>query len=144
MMFIILLLIIAIAAFNLVSSLVMTVTDKQTDIAILRTLGASPGTITRIFIVQGATVGLVGTVLGVIGGVLLAINAPMLVDKIQNLFHTQFISSSVYFIDYLPSRLDWHYVVYVSVITMAMSLIAAIYPAWRASRVKPAEALRYE
>lgn len=144
MMFIILLFIIAIAAFNLVSSLVMTVTDKQADIAILRTLGASPKTIMSIFIVQGAVIGIMGTILGVIGGVLLAIYAPVIVKTIESIFHTHFISASIYFIDYLPSKLDWHNVVHVSLAALGMSLIATIYPAWRAAKVQPAEALRYE
>lgn len=144
MMFVILLFIIAVAAFNLVSSLVMTVTDKQSDIAILRTLGASPRTIMYVFMVQGSVIGIVGTLIGVVGGILLAINAPAMVDWLQRLFHTHFISSSVYFIDYLPSKLDWHYVVYVSICALALSFLATLYPAWRASKVHPAEALRYE
>ncbi|MCK4608009.1 MAG: lipoprotein-releasing ABC transporter permease subunit [Gammaproteobacteria bacterium] len=144
MMFIILLFIIAVAAFNLVSGLVMTVTDKQADIAILRTLGASPRTIMTIFIIQGAVIGLVGTLIGVIGGIILALNAPAIVAGIEHTFHTQFISASVYFIDYLPSRLDWHYVINVSGAALIMSLLATIYPAWRAAKTQPAEALRYE
>jgi lipoprotein-releasing system permease protein len=144
MMFVILMFIIAVATFNLVSSLVMTVTDKNADIAILRTLGASPKTIMQIFIVQGSVVGFFGTIIGVVGGVLLALNAPELVRIIEHLFHTKFISSSVYFIDYLPSKLDWHYVVNVSIASLIMSLVATVYPAWRAAKVHPAEALRYE
>lgn len=144
MMFIILVLIIGIAAFNLVSTLVMVVTDKQSEIAILRTLGASPMTIMKIFIVQGSIVGVVGTLLGITGGILLALNAPHIVEGIQHLFHTQFISSSVYFIDYLPSRLEWKDVLQISAVSLLLSLIATIYPAWQASRTQPAEALRYE
>jgi lipoprotein-releasing system permease protein len=144
MMFIILLFIIAIAAFNLVSSLVMTVTDKQSDIAILRTLGANPKTIMNIFIIQGAIIGIVGTLIGVIGGIILALNAPQIVAAIEHTFHTQFISASIYFIDYLPSRLDWHYVLNVSVAALMMSLLATIYPALKAAKTQPAEALRYE
>jgi lipoprotein-releasing system permease protein len=144
MMFIILLFIIAVAAFNLVSSLVMTVTDKQADIAILRTLGASPNTITSIFIIQGLIIGLVGTMLGVVGGIVLSLNAPSIVHFLEKTFHTQFISASVYFIDYLPSKLDWHNVLHVSLASIAMSLIATIYPALRAAKIQPAEALKYE
>ncbi len=144
MMFIILLFIIAVAAFNLVSSLVMTVTDKQADIAILRTLGASPKTIMAIFIVQGSIIGIIGTLLGVIGGIILALNAPQIVAGIEHTFHTKFISASIYFIDYLPSRLDWWNVLHVSLAALIMSLLATIYPAWQAAKTQPAEALRYE
>ncbi len=144
MMFIILVLIIAIAAFNLVSTLVMVVTDKRSEIAILRTLGASPKTIMAIFMVQGCIVGVIGTFLGVTGGILLAFNAPNIVAGIQHLFHVQLISSSVYFIDYLPSRLEWKDVMQISLVSLFLSLIATIYPAWQASRTQPAEALRYE
>lgn len=144
MMFIILVLIIAIAAFNLVSTLVMIVTDKQSEIAILRTLGASPATIMSIFMVQGSIVGLVGTLFGIVSGVLLAINAPVIVAGIQHLFHVSFVSSSVYFIDYLPSRLEWKDVLQISLVSILLSLTATLYPAWQASRTQPAEALRYE
>jgi len=144
MMFILLLFIIAVAAFNLVSSLFMTVTDKQSDIAILRTLGASPKTITSIFIIQGSIIGMIGSVMGIIGGIILALNAPSIVNFLERIFHTQFISAAVYFVDYLPSRLEWHDVVRVSLAALGMSFISTIYPAWRASKVQPAEALRYE
>jgi lipoprotein-releasing system permease protein len=144
MMFIILVLIVAIAAFNLVSTLVMVVTDKQSEIAILRTLGASPLTIMKIFIIQGCIVGVFGTLLGIIGGILLALNASTIVEGIQNLFHIRLISSSVYFIDYLPSRLEWKDVIQISLVSFSLSLIATIYPAWQASRTQPAEALRYD
>jgi lipoprotein-releasing system permease protein len=144
MMFIILLLIIAVAAFNLVATLVMVVTDKRSEIAILRTLGASPRTIMAIFMVQGSIIGVVGTLLGVVGGILLALNAPDLVAGLQKLLHMEFISSSVYFIDYLPSRLEWKDVWQISVVALLMSLVATLYPAWQASRTQPAEALRYE
>jgi lipoprotein-releasing system permease protein len=143
-MFVVLLFIIAVAAFNLVSSLVMTVTDKQSDIAILRTLGASPQVIMRIFIVQGTIIGVLGTLFGIVGGVLLAVNAPTLVKLLEQIFHTHFISAGVYFIDYLPSRLIWSDVWQVGVATLIMSLVATIYPAWRAAKTRPAEALRYE
>ena len=124
MMFFILILIVAVAAFNLVSSLVMIVTDKRPEIAILRTLGATPKTIMLIFMVQGCTVGLIGTLLGLIGGVTLALNATRLVAYIQQLFHVQFISSSVYMIDYLPSRLEWADVVHICIIALIMCVVA--------------------
>ena len=143
-MFVILLLIVAVAVFNLVSTLVMVVNDKRADIAILRTLGASPRTIMSIFIIQGAVIGLVGTFLGMIGGVILALNATAIVNGIQQLFHVQFIQSSVYFVDFLPSRLELSDVVNVSLIAVALSLVATIYPAVIAFRTQPAEALRYE
>lgn len=144
MIFLILLLIVAVAAFNLVSTLVMVVNDKQSDIAILRTFGATPRTIMRIFMVQGFVIGCVGTLLGFVGGILLALNATEVVNVIQQIFHVEFISSSVYFIDYLPSRLDWTDVWQVCSIALGLSLLATIYPAWQASRTQPAEALRYE
>ncbi len=144
MMFLILLLIIAVAVFNLVSTLVMVVTDKQADIAILRTLGASPRFITTVFIIQGLLVGLFGTLLGLIGGVLLATHVTKIFDLIQTYFHIQFLSSSVYYVNYLPSRLQWPDVWHICIAALVMSLVATIYPAWRASRVQPAEALRYE
>ncbi len=122
----------------------MTVTDKQADIAILRTFGASPKTVLTIFVVQGSIIGIIGTLLGVIGGIILALNAPQIVASIEHAFHTRFISASVYFIDYLPSRLDWRNVLHVSLAALIMSLLATIYPAWKAARTQPAEALRYE
>lgn len=143
-MFIVLLFIIAVAAFNLVSSLVMSVSDKQSDIAILRTLGASPRMIMSIFMVQGGIIGIFGTLLGVIGGIVLALNAPELVRLLEQICRTHFISASVYWIDYLPSRLVWADVWHVGVATLIMSLLATIYPAWRAAKTQPAEALRYE
>ncbi|MGB6977421.1 MAG: lipoprotein-releasing ABC transporter permease subunit [Gammaproteobacteria bacterium] len=144
MMFFILVLIIAVAAFNLVSSLVMIVTDKRSEIAILRTLGASPREIMATFMVQGCIIGIVGTLLGVIGGVLLALNATTIVAHLQDLLHVQFISANVYFIDFLPSHLQWSDVWRISVIALALSLLATLYPAWQAARTQPAEALRYE
>lgn len=144
MIFLLLLFIIAVAAFNLVSSLVMAVNDKQADIAILRTLGATPRTIMAIFIVQGFAIGAVGTLLGLVGGVLLALNVSAVVDIIQRIFHVEFISSSVYFLNYLPSRLEWTDVWQICFIALCMSLIATLYPAWQASATQPAEALRYE
>ncbi len=144
MMFFILVLIIAVAAFNLVSSLVMIVNDKRPEIAILRTLGASPRSIMTIFMVQGCLVGLIGTALGVLGGILLASNATQIVNDVQQLMHVQLISSSVYFVDYLPSRLEWRDVINIGIIAIVLSLVATIYPAWTASRTQPADALRYE
>ena len=144
MIFLILMLIIAVAAFNLVSTLVMVVNDKRADIAILRTFGATPSTIMRIFMIQGAAIGVVGTLLGLIGGIILAENANAVVNFIQRIFHVQFISSSVYVIDHLPSRLLWSDVWQVCGIALILSLLATLYPAWQASRTQPAEALRYE
>jgi lipoprotein-releasing system permease protein len=139
-----LLLLIAVAAFNLVSTLVMVVTDKRADIAILRTLGATPRTILAIFMVQGTIVGLVGTLLGVIGGVILALNATQMVNFIETAFHVQLLSSDVYYVNFLPSQLAWPDVFHISIAALAMSLVATLYPAWRAARTQPAEALRYE
>lgn len=144
MMFLILLLIIAVAAFNLVSSLVMVVTDKQSDIAILRTLGALPSTILKIFMLQGCIVGFVGTALGVLGGLLMAKNATAIATTLQNILHVQILSKSVYFVDYLPSKVDWTDVTLVCLLALVMSFFAALYPAWRAARTQPAEALRYD
>ncbi|HET7663105.1 MAG TPA: lipoprotein-releasing ABC transporter permease subunit [Rhodanobacteraceae bacterium] len=143
-MFIILSLIIAVAAFNLVSSLVMVVTDKQADIAILRTLGATPRTVMGVFVVQGLMIGVVGIALGVLFGVLLAINVPAIVDWIQNLFHVQFLSPDVYYISEVPSQLHWSDVGWIAGMAFIFSLLATLYPAWRASRTQPAQALRYE
>ncbi|WP_248883925.1 lipoprotein-releasing ABC transporter permease subunit [Acidithiobacillus acidisediminis] len=143
-MFVILSLIIAVAAFNIVATLVMVVTDKEPDIAILRTLGARPRSIMLIFMVQGIIIGLFGTALGVLGGVLLALNVPTIVPFIEQLFHVQFLSPEVYSISQLPSRLEWADVLHVAIASLLMSWIATLYPSWRASRVDPAEALRYE
>lgn len=144
MMFIILLLIIAVAAFNLVATLVMVVKEKQADIAILRTMGATPGLIMRVFLVQGAIVGLLGTFIGVVLGLLLAHYANDIVMWIENLFHVQLIPASVYFVDYLPSKILASDVIHVVLIAVVLSLVAAIYPAWRAFKTEPAEALRYD
>lgn len=144
MMFMILLLIIAVAAFNLVSSLVMVVNDKQAEIAILRTIGATPSTILSIFIVQGMMVGIVGTVLGLIGGLILAENATAIVNWLQSIFHVQVLSSSIYFVDYLPSKILWSDLWQVCTAALLMSFAATIYPAWRASKTMIAEALHYE
>jgi lipoprotein-releasing system permease protein len=144
MMFLILLLIVAVAAFNLVSTLVMVVNDKQSDIAILRTLGATPGLIMRIFMLQGMLVGFVGTFIGLVLGVLLALNVTVIVNFIQHVFGVQLFQSSVYFVAYLPSKLQMSDVLQICVIALSLCLLATIYPAWRASRTQPAEALRYE
>jgi lipoprotein-releasing system permease protein len=144
MMFIILTLIIAVAAFNLVSTLVMVVTDKHPDIAILRTLGASPGSIMQIFVVQGAVIGVIGTLLGVVVGILLALNVDIVVPAIERAFHFQILSSEVYYISELPSDLHWRDVISVASVSLVLAFLATIYPSWRAARVNPAEALRYE
>jgi len=144
MMFIILTLIIAVAAFNLVSTLVMTVTDKQSDIAILRTLGASPASIMKIFMIQGALVGLIGTALGVISGVVVALNVGVIVPVIEHLFGVQFLPKDIYLISAMPSDLRWHDVGVISLVAVLLAFLATIYPSWWAARVKPAEALRYE
>ena len=143
-MFVILTLIVAVAAFNIVSTLVMVVTDKRADIAILRTLGATPGVILRIFIVQGALIGLLGTALGLIGGIALALNVETIVPAIEEAFNTQFMPADVYYISDLPSQLNWPDVWQIGVVAFVLSLLATLYPAWRASRTQPAEALRYE
>jgi len=144
MMFIILSLIVAVAAFNLVSTLVMAVTDKQADIAILRTLGARPLSIMTIFIVQGALVGFIGLGLGIAGGVALALNIDVVVPIIERMLGIHFLSKEVYYISDLPSDLQWGDVWGVTLIAFVLALLATIYPSWRASRVNPAEALRYE
>ncbi|MCM0045224.1 MAG: lipoprotein-releasing ABC transporter permease subunit [Burkholderiaceae bacterium] len=144
MMFIILTLIIAVAAFNLVSTLVMTVTDKQADIAILRTLGASPVSVMKIFIIQGALVGLIGTAIGVSLGVLVALNIDVIVPFIEGLFGVQFLPSDIYLISSLPSDLRWPDVSRIGGMAIILAFLATLYPSWRAARVRPAEALRYE
>ncbi len=144
MMFIILTLIIAVAAFNLVSTLVMTVTEKQADIAILRTLGASPMSIMKIFMIQGGLVGLFGTALGVVSGVIVALNIDVIVPFIERLFGVQFLNKEIYVISSLPSDLHWPDVWAIGGIAVVLAFLATIYPSWRAARVKPAEALRYE
>ncbi len=143
-MFVILTLIVAVAAFNIVSTLVMVVTDKQADIAILRTLGATPRSIMEIFIVQGLVIGLLGTLLGTVGGVALALNVETLVPAIERLFDVQFLPADVYYISELPSELHWPDVWKIAGLAFLLTLLATLYPAWRASRTQPAEALRYE
>jgi len=144
LMFVMLSLIIAVAAFNILSTLVMVVTDKRADIAILRTIGATPGTITRIFFVQGSLIGIIGTATGLVLGILLALNVTTIVSSIEHLFSVKLLSADVYYISFLPSQLLWGDVVKICVASLTMSFLATLYPAWRASRIQPAEALRYE
>jgi len=143
-MFIILTLIVAVAAFNIVSTLVMLVTDKQADIAILRTLGASPGSILQIFVVQGALIGVIGTLIGVVGGVVLAFNVDVVVPAIEQVLGFKFLSKDVYYISDLPSEVQVRDVATIGFMSLVLSFLATIYPSWRAARVNPAEALRYE
>jgi lipoprotein-releasing system permease protein len=144
MMFIILTMIIAVAAFNLVSTLVMTVTDKQADIAILRTLGSSPYSIMKIFMIQGALVGIMGTAAGVGLGVLVALNIDVIVPAIEGMLGVQFLSKEIYLISSVPSDLRWNDVARIGGVSVVLAFIATLYPSYAASRVKPAEALRYE
>ena len=144
MLFLILVLIVAVAAFNLVSTLVMTVTDKRADIAILRTLGASPRSIMAIFVVQGAMVGLFGTAAGLLLGLGIAANVDTLVPALEQILGTQFLSKDVYLIDHLPSDPQRGDIVPVGLISLALALLSTLYPSWRASRVNPAEALKYD
>jgi lipoprotein-releasing system permease protein len=144
MLSLILALIIAVAAFNIVSTLVMAVTDKQPDIAILRTLGASPRSIMKIFIVQGTLIGVFGTLLGVVGGVLLAYNVSDVIALVERLFSVQFLSREVYYISEIPSDPQMADIVTVATVSFLLTLLATIYPSYRASKVNPAEALRYE
>jgi len=144
MMSIILTLIVAVAAFNIVSTLVMLVTDKQSDIAILRTLGASPASIVQIFMVQGTLIGVIGMVAGVVGGVLVGWNVDVVVPFIENLLGFKFLAKDVYYITDLPSDVKMEDVTTVALVSLALSFLATLYPSWRASRINPAEALRYE
>jgi len=144
MMFIILLLIVAVAAFNIVSTLVMVVTDKQADIAILRTLGSSPRSIMGIFIVQGTVIGLIGVLLGVAGGVTLALNINVVVTWLETMLGIQFMPADVYYISTFPSELHWDDVYKIASISFVLTILGTLYPAWQASRTQPAEALRYE
>ncbi len=137
-------LIVFVAAFNIVSTLVMVVTDKKSDIAILRTLGATPSMIMRIFMVQGIVIGFVGTLIGTALGIVLALTVSDLVAGLERLMGIEFLSSDVYFINYLPSQLNWPDVGLIVAAALTISFLATLYPAWRASRTQPAEALRYE
>jgi lipoprotein-releasing system permease protein len=144
LMFIILTLIVAVAAFNLVSTLVMTVTDKRADIAILRTLGATPRSIMGIFMVQGAASGVIGTLSGVLFGLLVAYNIDVIVPAIEHALHVSFLPSSVYLISRMPSDPQQGDIVPIAIISLVLAFLATLYPSWRASRLQPAEALRYE
>jgi lipoprotein-releasing system permease protein len=143
-MFIILLLIVAVAAFNIVSTLVMLVTDKQSDIAILRTLGAAPGSIMQIFMVQGALIGVIGTLSGVVLGLLIGFNVDTVVPAIEHIVGFKFLAKDVYYISELPSDVQLPDVLTIGIVSLVLSFLATLYPSWRASRVNPAEALRYE
>ena len=144
MMFIILTLIVAVAAFNLVSTLVMTVQDKRADIAILRTLGASPRSIMAVFVVQGALVGVVGTLAGLLLGLAVAWNIDVIVPAIERLLHTSFLPQDIYLISHMPSDPQASDIVPIALISLVLAFVATVYPSWRASRVNPAQALRYE
>ena len=144
MMFIILTLIVAVAAFNLVSTLVMTVTDKRADIAILRTLGASPKSIMGIFVVQGAMVGVIGTMSGLLLGLAIASNIDVIVPAIERALNASFLPQDIYLISKMPSEPQSSDIVPITVISLVLAFVATLYPSWRASRVNPAEALRYE
>ena len=144
MMFLIVFIIIFVAAFNIISSLLMAVKDKQSDIAILRTLGAAPLSITRIFLVQGTLIGVAGTVLGLVGGITLALNVETVVPFIESVIGFKFLAKDVYYISDLPSEVQMPDVVITAVVSFALSLLATLYPSWRAAKVNPAEALRYE
>lgn len=143
-MFIILTLIVAVAAFNIVSTLVMAVTDKRADIAILRTLGASPKSVMTVFMIQGLLIGVIGTILGAFFGIVIALNIDTIVPFIEQLFHVQFLAKDVYYISDLPSKLDWADVLTIVIVSIVLSLLATVYPSYRASVINPAEALRYE
>ena len=143
-MFIILFLIVAVAAFNIVSTLVMVVTDKRGDIAILRTQGLSPREVMAIFIILGAIIGFIGTLFGIMGGVLLALNVETIVPAIESFFSVEFLAADVYYISYLPSKLVWTDVWLIAGIAFVLTLLATLYPAWQASKINPAEVLRYE
>jgi len=144
MMFLILALIVAVAAFNLLSSLVMAVKDKQSDIAILRTLGSTPREISRIFLVQGSLIGVVGTLLGVGLGMLVAYNIDVIVPFIEHLLGVQFLPQQIYFISELPSNPQASDIVAIAVTSLVLSLLATLYPSWRASRLQPAQVLRHD
>lgn len=143
-LFVILLLVIAVAAFNIVSTLVMVVKDKQSDIAIMRTVGATPASIVRIFVTQGSIIGIVGTLLGVVGGVLLATNLETVIGFFESAFGIKFLAADVYFISDLPAQLQIGDVVRIAMIALVLALVSTLYPAWMAARTAPAEALRYD
>jgi lipoprotein-releasing system permease protein len=144
MMFLIVFIIIFVAAFNIVSSLLMAVKDKQSDIAILRTLGSAPGSITKIFLIQGALIGIAGTLLGLVGGISLALNVETVVPFIENVLGIKFLAKDVYYITDLPSEVQTPDVVITAVVAFVLTLLATLYPSWRAAKTDPVEALRYE
>ncbi len=143
-MFIILMLIVAVAAFNIVSTLVMLVADKQSDIAVLRTIGISPRSVMAIFMLHGVIIGVIGTIVGVIVGVITGLNLETLIPWVENLFDTEFFPDQIYVISKFPAQLQWDDVYRVAITALFLSFVATIYPAWRASKTHPAEALRYE
>jgi lipoprotein-releasing system permease protein len=144
MMFIILLLIVAVAAFNIVSTLIMAVTDKESDIAILRTLGASPRSVMSIFIIHGAIIGVIGLAMGLAGGLALAFNLDTVVPALEKILGVQLWTKEVYYISELPSKVEWPDVITIGAVSFVLTLLATLYPSWRAARTNPAEALRYE
>ncbi len=143
-MFIILSLIVGVAMFNVVSTLIVVVNEKRSDIAILRTLGASPKSILAVFMVQGSLIGVIGTVAGTVAGILMALNVGNLVHALEFIFNTRFLAPEIYFLSDLPSDLQWDDVAIISGVSLTLSLLSTLYPAWRASQTQPAEALRYE
>lgn len=143
-MSIIMVLVVAVAAFNIVSTLIMAVIDKRADIAIMRTFGASPRSIMQIFIIQGALIGIIGTLLGVALGLLIALNIGVIVPFIEGLFHVQFLAKDVYYISEVPSQVLWSDVTAITLTSIILSLLATLYPSYKASQINPAEALRYE
>jgi len=144
MMFFVVFLIIVVAAINIVSSLVMVVTDKQADIAILRTLGAAPSSVMKIFMIQGTVIGIVGVLLGLAGGIALALNVETVVPFIENVFSFKFFSKDVYVISDVPSEVHVSDIVLTALFSFVVTFLATIYPSWRAAKISPAEALRYE
>lgn len=144
MLFLVLLLIIGVAAFNLISSLVMIVTDKESDIAILRTLGMSPAQVMRVFMIQGGMLALIGTILGVITGIIVASNVSAIVQWLEQLFDTHFLNSDIHGLTQIDAKIEWFDVTLIAISAFVLSVLATIFPAWRASKIQPAEALRYE
>ena len=143
-MFVILTLIVAVAAFNIISTLVMMVTDKQADIAVLRTIGASPRSIMAIFMIQGTVIGVIGILIGMASGIWLALNVETLVPAIEDLLQMKFLSPDIYYISELPSDLHWNDVIVIGSVAFIFSVLATIFPAWKAANTQPAESLRYE
>jgi lipoprotein-releasing system permease protein len=143
-MSIIMVLVVAVAAFNIVSTLIMAVIDKRADIAIMRTFGASPRSVMSIFIIQGALIGIIGTFLGVALGLLIALNIGVIIPFIESIFHVQFLAKDVYYISEVPSQVLWSDVLLITLISIILSLLATLYPSYKASQINPAEALRYE